>query len=339
MSLPRQQATLAAPAGLAGAGLHTGRRARVTLCPAPPDHGIRFAVAGAGEVAPGWEQRVVTRMNTALDLGQGRRLRTIEHLMAALVAQNIDNCRIEVEGDEIPILDGSAAPWCALIARAGIAPQPAPRRYLRLLRPLQVAHFRYFIRIEPHDGQAFDITADTPPRFGVLAWRGAMDPETFRREIAPARSSGDLSAIWRALLHSRLARRVVPADRLERMTTRAYRPRRPEGRLANPPDPGLDLALPHATISGMHAKPQEPVLLGVRPGRVAVVMGDRILGGARFPDEPVRHKLLDLIGDLGLLGAPLLARVVAHGPTHTLAWALAAAVARHPDAVTLAEPG
>ncbi|MBK3422425.1 UDP-3-O-acyl-N-acetylglucosamine deacetylase, partial [Methylobacterium ajmalii] len=95
------------------------------------------------------------------------------------------------------------------------------------------------------------------------------------------------------------------------------------------------------TDARMHPRDREPLLRGARPGRVAILLGGRVLGGARFPDEPVRHKTLDLVGDLSLAGRPILGRIVANCPTHALTFAFLTELMRHPECwevVSAAEP-
>lgn len=321
-SLP--QATLGRPFSAAGAGLHLGRRATVTAHPAPPDSGIAFVLTAGARSAPvraDWRNRIASRMNTALRFPDGRTLRTIEHLLASLAAHGIDNALVEVDGAELPIFDGSARRWCALIAGAGIASQPAPRRVIRVLAPVQVRHGASFIRAEPAGRLELDVTTDQFPAFGTLAWRGAISPATFTAELSVSRSFGALGAHWATVLFGGARR-----DRLG-----AAAPVR-AGREPNSPAPSGPDRLPDHLLAAFAPPPGETALRGAWPGRVAVIVGRHILGGARLPDEPARHKALDLLGDLMLAGAPICARVVAHRPTHALAWALAATLMGQPEA-------
>ncbi|GJD62500.1 UDP-3-O-acyl-N-acetylglucosamine deacetylase [Methylobacterium frigidaeris] len=320
-----------------GPGLHTGRVARVTLAPAPPGHGIRFAVRcpGSGidtEVPAGTAGWVASRMSTALDIGQGRKLRTIEHLMASLAASGIDNAAITVEGTEIPILDGSAARWCALIDAAGRVPQERPRQALRIRAPFQVDGLHGFLRAEPAEAFSVDVSTDRLPGFGVLRWSGRIDPASFRTEIAPSRSFGNASLIWRTLLKTRLARTLLPCPIRDRLWARSFDSQTVCGGLAPAPArPECRRSICPETQGRMHPRDREPLLRGARPGRVAILLGGRVLGGARFPDEPVRHKILDLVGDLGLAGRPILGRIVANCPTHALTFAFLTELMRHPE--------
>ncbi|ACA17609.1 UDP-3-0-acyl N-acetylglucosamine deacetylase [Methylobacterium sp. 4-46] len=330
------QATLAAPFEVVGPGLHTGRTCRVIVEPAPPDFGIRFrTLRQAADFTPAtWRVRVPSRMSTALDLGAGGRLRTVEHLMASLASCGIDNAAVTVAGGEIPILDGSAGPWCGLIGRAGLRRQAAARHAIALLAPFEVSDAHGFVRGEPCDRCCVDVSTDRMPGFGVLRWSGAIDPETFRSAIAPSRSFGNASVLWRAALRSRLATRLLPPDLRHRLWLRSFHSQTVTGCTGpTPAEPRPECQHPISpwTLSRMIVTAPEPLLRGARPGRVAVVLGGRILGGARFPDEPVRHRVLDLLGDLALAGRPLRARIVANCPTHALTFAFVAELMARPE--------
>ena len=317
------QTTLAAPVTASGAGLHTGRRATVTLHPAPADHGVRVtahAAEGEAPVPVRWDHWVPSRMSTSVSLGDGRAVRTVEHLMAALVAHGIDNVLISIAGDEMPIFDGSAARWCACLSRAGRARSDRPRRAIRVRKPVQVAHEGGFLRAEPGDGFAVDVTHDLLPGFPVMRWHGRVDAATFDRELARSRSFGNL------FRRVGIERKPVP---------RPAGPARP-----NEPDLALvSVAAPWADIMRRKTAcdPRAPLLRGWRPWRAALIADGWILPWPRFPDEPVRHVALDMIGDLALAGAPLIGRVVAHNPSHEKTYALVAALMRDPEAWALVE--
>lgn len=331
-ALAPRQSTLAQAVSATGHGLHTGRRTHVVVHPAAADHGIRFRVTLGGEtssVTPDWRARAPSRLNTALSIHGGAKLRMIEHIMASLRAFGIDNALVDVQGGELPIFDGSARTWCDLFAETGTVEQESARRSLRILKPVQIQHFAGMIRLEPHDGFAIDVTYDRLPAFGVMRWQGEITREVFVREISRSRSPG---RIFQALKH------VWPklsADLLAwaeaRRRARAMTDPEQSGPVANRALPDLASDMPEDIRLALHPSESEPVLRGLRPGRVAMVVGRQTIGGARFPDEPVRHAALDLVGDLGLAGAPILGRVVAHSPTHALTFAIVATLMRRPD--------
>lgn len=308
------QATIGRPFELSGIALHSGERTRVTVFPARAGHGLVCRVRGTsstGSAKALWTHRVPSRMSTSLALGNGQRLRTVEHMLASFSVFGVDNALIEVDGGEIPILDGSAARWCRALAKAGVVPQNRPRRVIKIREPIQVAHDGGFLRGEPYDGLFVDVTIDSLPGFGVMRWAGRIDRETFTSEIAPARSFGRPSWPW--------LRRLFPFTHVRN----GPGSHRPDPDLPNPTEICERLVQEKAEIPA-----DEPVLRGARPDRVAVVIGPWILGGRRFPNEPVRHVVLDLIGDLALAGCAIEGRIVANMPSHEKNFAFVAALMR-----------
>ena len=263
-----REATLREAFGCEGAGLHTGRHARVRVSPAAPGHGLvfrRLLKGQAHDVPALWPNQRTRPLCTALQVGEGPLVRTVEHLLAALSGGSIDNALIEIEGEELPIFDGSAAPWCALIARAGRIEQDRPRRYLRVVRRVEYRNGRHKQSIDP--ARTFTVKGSvTLKGLGQLRWSGPIDPETFARELAPSRSFGRLKWALAAKLFGRFSR--------------------------------------------------EPVLRGASLSNTAALWGATAVGGLRMPDEPVRHRVLDLVGDYALAGRPLLGRVTAVMPGH-----------------------
>jgi len=267
---PVMRRTLGSPASLRGRTLHGGRQTRVTLNPAEPASGLRFRRVdrrGQGAVIPAlWTHAVDSILCTALRSDGGVEIRTVEHLLFALVAQGIDDALIDLDGDEVPITDGSAVPFLDLVGEAGIVETATPRRYIRLLRPVSFETNRTRLLLEPYEGLELDLTL--PLLIGTQHWAGAGDSETLRREIGPARTFGQISH-----------------------------------------------ALP-AKIASWLGGPR--ILRGASMACALVYHKDRVLnpGGLRLPDEPVRHRVLDFVGDMALAGAPLLARVVGRSPNH-----------------------
>ena len=265
-----RQQTIRRPVTLEGVGLHSGKPARVTLSPAPEDTGIVFR-AGADRIAA--VPQSVVNSHYATTIGRnGTRVQTVEHLMAAAAGLGIDNLEVEVDGPEIPAMDGSAKPFVTLLAAAGRNQQSARRRPLTLPYPIRVGSGGRWIHIVPAPTFRISYTLDNDhPAVGtqVLSWAPASE-RSFVDEVAPARTYGFLKDLG-----------VMRKNGLAR-----------GGSLDN-----------------------------------AVVVGDRgPLNGLRYRDEFVRHKILDLIGDLALLGRPILGHIVARNGGHALNLELVLAV-------------
>lgn len=250
--------TLKAPIGCVGTGLHSGRRVTLTLRPAAAGAGIVFRRTDLGIEIPAAYDRVVdTRLCTAIGEGEAR-VATIEHVMAALAGTGIDDAIIEVDAAEVPIMDGSAAPFVFLIECAGIATTAAPRAVIEVLRPVRVEDAAgAFAELLPSREAAFDaaLEIDFPnTAIGRQALTIRLSPHAFRDGLADARTFALAEDIAR-LRAAGLAQ---------------------GGSLAN----------------------------------AVVVDGPLVLnpGGLRRPDEFVRHKMLDVVGDLALAGAPIRGR-------------------------------
>jgi UDP-3-O-[3-hydroxymyristoyl] N-acetylglucosamine deacetylase len=264
------QHTLKAPIGCVGVGVHTGQRMQVRLVPAAPGHGIVFRRTDLGLDIPARFDRVVdTRLCTVLghESDPSVRVGTVEHLMAALFASGIDNVLVEVDGPELPILDGSAAPYVFLIDCAGTVAHDAPRPVITVQRTVRVADGAAWAELRPLPGRGFEMAmsiAFTAEAIGSQALSLRLTSDSFRREIAAARTFAMAADIER-LRESGLAR---------------------GGSLDN----------------------------------AVVVDGAKVLNpaGLRCPDEFVRHKLLDAVGDLALAGAAIQGRFVASRSGHTL---------------------
>jgi len=215
-------------------------------------------------------------------------VRTVEHLLAALLACQIDHATVEIDAEEVPILDGSAQPWLQAIEACGRLPLDAPKRFLRILKTVAVEDGgMHRTIIEPADHYAMSVTNDLKG-FGEMNWQGIIDPVSFASDIAPSRSYGRLR--W-----------AVPA-------------------------------ILFGYLRG------QPILRGARPSCTATIVGSGVIGGMRLPMEFVRHRVLDLIGDLALLGAPLLGKVTALRPSHEMNYRLCAALLARPDAWEWAYP-
>lgn len=252
-----------------GHGVHSGAPSGCRLHPAPSGTGLVFQIGT--QLLPALLRHVrASQQRTVLsDAAGNARVETIEYLLSACYGMGVDDLRIEVWGGELPILDGSALPWCAALLEAGLCPQPGERDVLRVPKAIEIGDARSWARLVPGSGLVLDLTVDFPdPAIGVQHLHWAHDPDAFVREIAPARTFGNLS----------------DQDRLR------------------------------AAGLGQGASLENTIVFD--RGRVIN------LEGLRFADEPVRHKALDVLGDLALLGAHLEGHLRMMRPGHALTAAL-----------------
>jgi UDP-3-O-[3-hydroxymyristoyl] N-acetylglucosamine deacetylase len=262
------QRSIREPASRRGVGLHTAVPATLTVRPAPPDHGIVFSVVPAGVQIPVRPESLVNgHYATTIGVdGHGSvQIQTVEHLLAALSGLGIDNVLVEIDGPELPAMDGSAAPFVDLLYEAGIETQPAPRRApLAVLETIRVGDEGRWIQISPSSERRFSYTLDLDhPAVGVQVATIVLTEATFVSELASARTYGFLK----------------------------------------------DLELLR----------QQGLALGGSLANAVVVGQERVLNGSlRFRDEFVRHKILDVIGDLALLALPVLGHVIARNAGHAL---------------------
>jgi UDP-3-O-[3-hydroxymyristoyl] N-acetylglucosamine deacetylase len=259
------------------------------LWPAPVDSGVVFARTDrpdCGEIRAHPSAVKSSRLATTLGCGDVT-VGTVEHLFSSLFGLGIDNVRVEVDGPELPIMDGSAAPFVYLLRSAGILPQPASRRVLCLRRALEIRDGDRHIRVEP--ARSFRVSYAVEfdhPAIGRQEYRiDSPDPERFEREISAARTFGFLHEV-RSLWRTGFAR---------------------GGSLDN-----------------------------------TVVLDDEGVvnrDGLRWPDEFVRHKVLDLFGDLAILGVPIQGHVRVERGGHSLHQKLIAAIVAEPDAWRIDDSG
>ncbi|MBI5599218.1 MAG: UDP-3-O-acyl-N-acetylglucosamine deacetylase [Deltaproteobacteria bacterium] len=253
-----------------GIGLHTGLLVKTRILPAPADAGIRFIrrdVPGSPAIKARGKNVIETLY--AMTLGKdGVTVSTVEHLLAAFYGLRVDNAVVEVFGPEIPIMDGSAAPFVEMIEGTGLRKLNAPRRYLVVKKPMKIAEGDKSISLLPPKddaGLTIEYTIDfSHPYLNRQSFAISLCPRVFKEEVVKARTFGFLRDV-EMLRKNGLAR---------------------GGSLEN-----------------------------------AVVIGDRdVLNeeGLRFPDEFVRHKVLDLIGDISLLGVQVIGRIKAHRSGHSL---------------------
>ncbi len=196
-----QQSTIARSAFVSGIGVHSGEATTLVLHPAEPDTGIMFR-----RLRPGREPVLIPAISssvchtdycTAVGFGTVS-IATIEHLMAALYGCGIDNLIVDVDSNEVPILDGSAAPFIALIEDAGIEMQDAPRRYIRVKKPVRVEMGASWAEFLPHEGTRFEVEIDfESPVIGRQKYIGDVNSASFRRDLSRARTFGFLGNVER----------------------------------------------------------------------------------------------------------------------------------------------
>ena len=186
------QATLKKMAGFNGVGLHSGAPARLEIHPAPAGHGIVFRrtdLIPAADIPARWDHVTPSKLCTLLDNGKGVTVSTVEHVMAALAGTGIHNALVTVNGPEVPILDGSSAPFVRGILRAGIALQPGELRAIRVLRPVEVRDGDAFARLTPADHLEIDFEIDfTDAAIGHQEKALDMANGAFVRELADSRT-------------------------------------------------------------------------------------------------------------------------------------------------------
>lgn len=247
-----------------GIGIHTGAEVRITLRQAQANTGIVFRrtdLPGNPTIKATPEN--IDDVNFATTIARnGVKVKTVEHLMAAFAGMGVDNALVDISGPEVPVMDGSALPFVALLKKAGLRRQLAPKVYLRVREPLEVNLDGRALKLLP----AEHLTVTYTMQFDLPFLKDQtvtldVNPESFPREIAPARTYG----LLRDVLHLR-AMGLAKGGSLDN----------------------------------------------------AILIGDSgILNGPlRFPDEMVRHKALDLIGDLFLLGQRVVGTVIAEGAGH-----------------------
>ena len=193
------QQTLKNRIGCRGVGLHSGRKVTMTLVPAAPDTGIVFRRADAGaEIRASWINAVESPRCTVLSNGEGVTVATVEHLMAALAGAEIDNAVVELDGPEVPIMDGSSAPFVFLIECAGIAEQDAVRRAIKVLKPVSVGEGGATAALLPDHGFSMDFEIDfANPLISRQDICVVFDATTFKSELSRARTFGLLDEVDR----------------------------------------------------------------------------------------------------------------------------------------------
>lgn len=277
------QNTLIRSVTFTGVGLHSGAPVTMTVHPAAEDHGICFrrtdVVTGDAQVPAQWDAVVPSRLCTLVANATGVSVSTIEHIMAALAGSAIHNALIDIDGPEVPILDGSAAPFVSGFLDAGIVAQGAPVRAIRVLKAIEVREGEAVARLEPSD----------------------MLEIAFQIDFAEA-------AIGRQ-------------DKVLNMANGAFVRELSDSRTF----------CRNAEVVAMR---ERGLALGGTLENAVVFEGDKVLspGGLRYADEPVRHKMLDALGDLALAGGPILGRYTGIRAGHALTNRLLRALFADPSA-------
>ena len=264
-----RQTTLAREVHLTGTGVHSGAPVSLSLHPAEADTGLRFLVTKRGRVIteiPASVQNVKSlTLCTVIGDDAGVTVGTVEHLLAALRGLSVDNCYIEIDSKEVPIMDGSSAVFVEAIDRVGIRELSEPRKFIKVLKTVRVDEGDCWGELAPHTGFHLDVEIDFPtPLIGRQRIAFEMSPGIFRHELSKARTFGfmsDVEKLWKMGL-------ALGAD------------------LTN-----------------------------------TVAIGDgKVMNreGLRYPQEFVRHKMLDAVGDLTLAGSPLLGAYKSYKGGHKL---------------------
>ncbi len=262
------QHTLAATVTFKGIGLHSGAPVTMSIHPASTGHGIVFQRAdlnGKPLIPVHGKYSKPTALCTLLQKDEHISVSTPEHVLSAMIALNIDNALITLDGPEVPLMDGSAIDFYKPFLKTGITPQSKPRKALKVLQEIEIREGDKWVRLIPDNSRHFQMTIDFDhPMIGLQTFRFDLDHGNYEDDVAPARTFGftkDFDMLKSAgLIKGGSMDNAVVFD---------------EASVANPQ-------------------------------------------GLRFADEPARHKLLDAIGDLALVGAPIIGRYEGYKASHAL---------------------
>ena len=285
-----KQQTLKKEYWFEGKGLHTGTFSRICIKPAPAGSGIKFVRTDSGTEIPALAEYVSnTARCTLISKGEAS-VSTIEHIMSAFAGLGVDNATVEVDGVEIPILDGSARGYVEAITADGLQRQEARRRYYDLKESIELRHEATgsWVRVEPADHFSVDVTSDFNSRvLGVQKahWDSSVD---YAREIAPCRTF-----VFFHEVQYLASMGLVKGGDVDNAIVVVERPVDPE------------------VVSEMAEKIGHPGLTVLPSGYLSNL-------ALNFPDECGRHKLLDIMGDMRLCGGYIRAHVTAYKPGHTI---------------------
>lgn len=282
------QTTIKSPVTFTGTGLHTGRATRMTIHPASAEYGIwfhRIDVEDRDAMIPArWDAVSDTRLNSRIENAAGVSVSTIEHVMAALAGCGVHNALIEINGPEVPLLDGSSKAFVQAILTRGLREFDVPVRALRVLKPVTVREGEAQATLLPADELRIDFFIEfSDAAIGTQSKSMNMANGAFVRELCDSRT---------------FCRK--------------------------------------ADIDAMR---ENGLIAGGSVTSAVVVDGNAVLtpGGMRHADEPVRHKMLDALGDLALAGAPILGRYVGHRAGHAMTNKLLRALFSDPENYELVE--
>jgi UDP-3-O-[3-hydroxymyristoyl] N-acetylglucosamine deacetylase / 3-hydroxyacyl-[acyl-carrier-protein] dehydratase len=288
---PDKQHTLASPVSISGTGLHTGINVDMTLKPANPGFGYQFQridLAGMPMIKADCDLVTDTSRGTTLEVGDTK-ISTVEHILAALVGMGIDNCLIEINGPEIPIIDGSSEPFVEIIEEVGVVEQDAAKAWYTI--DTNISYYDDVKRVEMTALPSTDYKITTLIDFNspVLGTQhaGLKSMKEFKKEIAPCRTFCFLHEL-EALLDNNLIK-------------------------------GGDINNAIVVVDKA-VTPEEMHRLAKAFGREKIeIKSEGYLNNLelRYSNEPARHKLLDVIGDLALIGYPIKAHIIANRPGHS----------------------
>ncbi len=274
------QKTISKSVSCSGIGLHSGKEISLTLKPSGPNSGIRFKrtdLAGK-KIIPAYMNRVVDTTLATTISEDDVSISTTEHLLAAIAGLSIDNIIIELSGPEVPIMDGSAAPFVDMLTEAGIRQQKSYRRLVKITRKISFRDGDRIIRIYPYDG--FKVTAEINFEHDSISRQQhsvSLTPEKFTEDISKARTFGFVDDVAKLQKN------------------------------------GLALGASLENAVGMDKN------------------GVLNKEGLRYQDEFVRHKIVDIMGDMALLGCPILGHIVAYKSGHSQHLKLMEAIAASPE--------
>lgn len=281
------QTTIKSPISFSGCGLHTGHNATVTIRPAAAEHGIWFSrtdvVVGDRLIPARWDAVLRSPLCTKIENSTGLQISTVEHIMAALAGCGVHNALVEIDGPEVPILDGSAAPFVRGIMQRGLRTLAAPVRAFEVLKTVTVTDGQASATLAPANTMRIDFEIDfDDAAIGHQEKSLVMNNGSFARELCDSRTF-----------------------------------------------------CRQADVDAMRAN---GLALGGEPGENAVVFdGAKVMspGGLRHNDEPVRHKMLDALGDLAMAGAPLIGHYTGVRAGHSLTNTLLRSLFATPGAVRM----